>query len=105
MALIVSVQAELMLISGICATLCVIASWQNLRDNRGIDRLTWLLAIWLPFGFIFFWLLRDQPQGPQLPPPDPNYAPPPTGPESTADAVTAALADEARRRRESKNKN
>jgi hypothetical protein len=75
----------------------LIAHWQNLRDNRGIDRLTWLFAICLPFGFIFFWLLRNQGQNPTIQS-TPNYTPPPQTPEDIAAAISADLAKNKRSR-------
>ena len=37
------------------------ATWANLRDNQGVDRLTWLLVIWaVPMGLIFYWVLGNR---------------------------------------------
>lgn len=76
------------------------ATWTNLRDNRGVDRLTWLLVIWMfPVGIFFYWRLgQDSSDSPAvtsaitpLPPRDTTV--------DTAAAVSAALSDEVRKRR------
>ena len=78
------------------------ATWTNLRDNTGIDRLTWLMAIWLPFGLIFYWCLGRPSSDPsiatardKLSTSQPVYSE-----RDTASDINAALAEESRKRRE-----
>jgi hypothetical protein len=80
------------------------AVWTNLRDNRGIDRLTWLMVIWMPFGIFFYWRLgRDITVATTLGPPSGRYTIPPLPTaQDTAAAITAALEDESRRRRQAR---
>lgn len=76
------------------------ATWTNLRGNTGTDRLTWLVAIWLPSGLIFYWILgRPSTDGSAT---VAASSPPPPAPlkseRETAADITAALAAESRRR-------
>jgi hypothetical protein len=78
------------------------AMWTNLRGNTGIDRLTWLVTLWLPLGLIFYWSLGRPPSDGSATVATVN--PPPPAPvkseRDTASDITAALAEESRKRRD-----
>jgi hypothetical protein len=80
------------------------AVWTNLRDNRGIDRLTWLFVIGMPFGIFFYWRLgRDIAVATTSMPGSGRYTPPPLPTaQDTAAAITAALDEQSRRRRQAR---